>query len=159
MPILWAGEYGRIRTGTDFYGQWAHGILCAMCCGISGAHGSHCPLCLSPYLSVLFRTHPYRHCSQYRHCTKCSASQRECALFFGESHAHGARGETLLFPPCTPFSPGCCKKTCGTQCGSLRLEALAPPPVAAGRLSARCHSAAPNSLGAVAAPLVQRFPP
>ena len=62
---------------------------CAMCCEISGAHGSHCPLCPSPYLSVLFRTHPYRHCSQYRLCAMHTANRRECALFSGER----------IFPP------------------------------------------------------------
>ena len=85
----------------------------------------------------------------------CFASRRECALLFGERYAHGARGETLLFPPCTPFSPVCCIKACGTLCGFFKLEALAPFPAPreAVRLSARCHSAAPNILGAVAAPL------
>ena len=74
-------------------------------------------------------------------------------MFSGERYAHGARGETLLFPPCAPLSPVCCRKACGTQCGFFKLEALAPLPPAVGRLSARCHSAAPNILGAVAAPL------
>ena len=92
---------------------------------------------------------------QYRHCAMCDASQWECALFFCESHAHGARGETLLFPPCPPLSPVCCRKACGTLCGFFKLEALAssPPRAVRRRLSARCHSAAPNILGAVAAPL------
>ena len=36
--------------------------------------------------------------------------------FFGR-HAQGARGETSLFPPCTPFSPVCYMEACGTQCG------------------------------------------
>ena len=56
-------------------------------------------------------------CSQYRHCTMRFASQREYAMFFGGRTAHGARGETSLFPPCAPFSPVCCKMACGTQCG------------------------------------------
>ena len=84
----------------------------------------------------------------------CPASQRECALLFFERHAHGARGETSLFPPCTPFSPVCCMEACGTQCGFFKLEALAPSPAAVRRrLSARCHSAAQNIFCAVAAPL------
>ena len=49
MPILWAGEYGRIRTGTDFYGpsfaggfggQAAQGYVGAMRSGNSTAHGA-----------------------------------------------------------------------------------------------------------------------
>ena len=64
-----------------------------------------------------------------------------------------AHGGNLTFPPCTPFSPVCCIEACGTLCGFFKLEALAPSPAAVGRLSARCHSAAPNFLGAVAAPL------
>ena len=37
--------------------------------------------------------------------TFAAASRWECALLFFERYAHGARGETSLFPPCTPFSP------------------------------------------------------
>ena len=73
------------------------------------------------------------------HCAMYFASQRECAMFFGERTAHGARGETLLFPPCTPFSPVCCIEACGTQCGGCgtlpcgRLSGLRPlePPASA----------------------------
>ena len=87
--------------------------------------------------------HVHFNCPLYRHSSLCSASQREYAMFFGELTAHGARGETLLFPPCTPFSPVCCKEACGAQCGSLRSDALAPSPSAVGRLSARWrHGAA-----------------
>ena len=39
-PILWTGEYGLLRTGTDFYGLWAYGVVGAMCFGISGVYGS-----------------------------------------------------------------------------------------------------------------------
>ena len=50
MPILWTGEYGLLRTGTDFYGLWAYGVVGAMGFGNSGAHGSleaffFCTLC------------------------------------------------------------------------------------------------------------------
>ena len=76
-----------------------------------------------------------------------------CFAFFGR-HAHGARGGKPYFSPrVPPFRPACCMEACGTQCGFFKLEALAPSPPAVGRLSARCHSAAPNILGAVAAPL------
>ena len=98
---------------------------CAMCCEISGAHGSHCPLCPSPYLSVLFRTHPYRHCSQYRLCAMHTANRRECALFSGERTAHGARGKPY-FSPVTPFRPACCTEACGTQCGFFTVRGARP---------------------------------
>ena len=60
----------------------------------------------------------------------------ECTLFSGERYAHGARGETLLFPPCAPLSPVCCIEACGTQCGFFKLEALAPFPAGAGNRAA-----------------------
>ena len=90
------------------------GAVRAMCLGISGAQGTHCTLCCLPSEasgeggSVQVRTSPYKSvfpCPQYRPCTMRFASQRECAMFFGERTAHGARGETSLFPPCTPLSP------------------------------------------------------
>ena len=126
-----------------------------MCYGISGAQGTHTAMCPS---SVQVRTSPYKSvfpCPHPVHCAMCSASRREYALLFGERYAHGARGETSLFPVSpSPFSPVCCMEACGTQCGFFKLEALAPSPAAVRRrLSARCHSAAPNILGAVAAPL------
>ena len=71
---------------------------CAMCCEISGAHGTHCPLCPSPYLSVLFRTHPYRHCSQYRLCEMHTANRRECAMHLVKA-MHMEHGGNLTFPP------------------------------------------------------------
>ena len=37
--------------------------------------------------------------------TFAAASRWEYALLFFERYAHGARGETSLFPPCTPLSP------------------------------------------------------
>ena len=76
-------------------------------------------------------------------------------MLFGERHAQGARGETLLFPPYAPLSPVCCRKACGTQCGSLsyRARTVSRPGGKRYGLNARCHSAAPNILGAVAAPL------
>ena len=98
---------------------------CAMCFEISGAHGSHCPLCPSPYLSVLFRTHPYRHCSQYRLCAMHTANRRECALFSGERTAHGARGKPY-FSPVTPFRPACYTEACGTQCGFFTVRGARP---------------------------------
>ena len=62
-------------------------------------------------------------------------------------------GKPYFSPRVPPCRPACCMEACGTQCGFFKLEALAPSPPAVGRLSARCHSAAPNILGAVAAPL------
>ena len=56
----------------------------AMCCEISGAHGSHCTLCRLPSEafgeggSVQVRTSPYKSvfpCPHPVHCTMCSASQ------------------------------------------------------------------------------------
>ena len=112
----------------------------------------HVPLLRThPYTSVLIRT-ALLTVSALRNAHSQPVGM---CIALGERTALGARGETLLFPPCTPFSPVCCKEACGTQCGSLRLDALAPFPARreAVRLSARCHSAAPNFLGAVAAPL------
>ena len=85
----------------------------------------------SPYQSVLHSPHPV-------HCAMRSASQWECALLFGESHAHGARGNPY-FSPVTPFRPACCIEACGTQCGGMvplpcgRLSGLRPlePPASA----------------------------
>ena len=54
-----------------------------------------------------------------------------------------------------PFAPCAVWRPAARNAASLRLEALAssPPRAVRRRLSARCHSAAPNILGAVAAPL------
>ena len=60
-----------------------------------------------------------------------------CSLVNALHMEHG--GETLLFPPCTPFSPVCCRKACGSQCGGMvplpcgRLSGLRPlePPASA----------------------------
>ena len=105
----------------------------AMCFGNFGEHGSHCTKCPS---SVQVRTSPYKSvfpCPHPVHCAMCSASRRECALFSGERHAHGARGETSLFPVSpSPLSPVCCIEACGTLCGFFKLEALAPFPAPAG---------------------------
>ena len=134
-----------IRTYTD--GALA---FCKPCAAEILKHMARTMPCATPpYISVLFRTYPYRHCPQYRLCGMCTASRRECAMFFGESTPHGARGETLLFPPCTPFSPVCCKMACGTQCGSLsyRARTVSRPGGKRYGLNARCHSAAPKFLG------------
>ena len=81
---------------------------------ISGAHSPHIALCRLPSEasgeggSVQVRTSPYKSVFPCPHpvpCAMCPASQRECAMFFGERTAHGARGETSLFPPCAPLSP------------------------------------------------------
>ena len=93
----------------------------AMCFGNSGEHGTHCALCQSSDKSDKSDWSDIL-CPQYRHCTMRSASQKECALLFFERHAHGARGKTLLFPPCTPFSPVCCRKACGTLCGFFTIR-------------------------------------
>ena len=87
----------------------------------------------------------------YAQCAMPARGNVRCSL---ENAMHMEHGEKPYFSPrVPPFRPVCCRKACGTQCGSLRLDALAPSPSAVGRLSARCHSAAPNILGAVAAPL------
>ena len=81
-----------------------------------------------------------------------SISSAQCAMpatgnmrcFFLNRIAHGAWGETLLFPPWAPFSPVCYMGACGTQC-VLEVTALAPAPAATGRLKCsvtawcRCH--------------------
>ena len=64
---------------------------------------------------------------------------------------HG--GKPHFSPRVPPFRPCVVERPAARNAASLRLEALAPSPAAVGRLSARCHSAAPNILGAVAAPL------
>ena len=59
------------------------------------AHGTHCTMCPS---SVHIRTHPYlsvRHCSQYRLCAMCHASQQNtqpCAIKIQK--------RTALWMPC-----------------------------------------------------------
>ena len=132
--------------------------------GNSKAHGTHCTLCCLPSEafgeggSVQVRTSPYKSVFPCPHpvpCAKCFASQRECAMFFGECTAHGARGETSLFPPCPPFRPVCYMEACGTQCGSLsyRARTVSRPGGKRYGLNARCHSAAQNIFCAVAAPL------
>ena len=66
---------------------------------------------------------------------------------------HG--GKPYFFPRVPPFRPVCCIEACGTQCGSLsyRARTVSRPGGKRYGLNARCHSAAPNILGAVAAPL------
>ena len=133
--------------------MFCHSKPCAL--ETPGAHSPHIALCPS---SVQVRTSPYKSvfpCPHPVHCAMCFASRWECALFSGERTAHGARGETSLFPPVPPFRPACCMEACGTQCGSLsyRARTVSRPGGKRYGLNARCHSAAPNILGAVAAPL------
>ena len=56
---------GHLRTGTDFYGRLAQGIVCAMYWGIFGVHGSLASCALSvfvrssgPFWSVSLCSHP-----------------------------------------------------------------------------------------------------
>ena len=51
-PILWAREYGLIRTYTDWYGLWTHGAVRAMCCRISGTHGCQRAKALSVFVRI-----------------------------------------------------------------------------------------------------------
>ena len=89
----------------------------------------------------------------------------------GESNAHGAWGETSLFPPWARFSPVCYMEACDTQC-VLEVTALAPAPAATGRLKCsvtawcRCHvvgcrayalsSLPPPLCSGVASPVLKR---
>ena len=87
----------------EFAQGWSATQPCAL--EIQKAHGTHCTLCQSSDKSDKSDKSDIL-CPQYRHCTMCSASQWECALLFGESHAHGARGKPY-FSPVTPFRPAC----------------------------------------------------
>ena len=117
---------------------------------------SHVPLLRTPpYSSVHIRTRPYPALHTVSAMRNVLCQPEGMCYALGESNALGARGETLLFPPCTPFSPVCYKMACGTRCGSLsyRARTVSRPGGKRYGLNARCHSAAPNILGAVAAPL------
>ena len=96
----------------------------ALCYRNSKAHGTQAAIDHLQYSR--YSQYSWFLCSHPVPCAKCFASQRECAMFFGGRTAHGARGETLLFPPCTPFSPVCCKKACGTQCGFFTIRGARP---------------------------------
>ena len=136
-----------------------HNVLCqptehtALCYRNSKAHGTQAAIDHLQYSR--YSQYSWFLCSHTVPCTMCPASQRECAMFFRERTAHGARGETSLSPRVPPFRPCVVKRPAARNAASLRLEALAssPPRAVRRRLSARCHSAAPNILGAVAAPL------
>ena len=74
-PILWAREYGLIRTYTDWYGLWTHGAVRAMCCRISGTHGCQ----RAKALSVFVRIRLYQsvlHCPHHVFCVKCPAGKK-----------------------------------------------------------------------------------
>ena len=74
----------------------------------SKAHGTHCTMCPS---SVHIRTHPYlsvRHCSQYRLCAMCPASQQTtqpCAFEISQHMAHTAPSANRPTSPTSPTSP------------------------------------------------------
>ena len=85
---------------------------------------SQVPISISPISPI----GPIFLCLHPVHRTKCSASQWECALLLGESHAHGARGKPYFSPRVPPFRPACCIEACGTQCGGM-------VPLPCGRLS------------------------
>ena len=121
----------------------------------SGAHGSHASCAPRPYKSVQVRTSPY---SLAR--TLCIAQSAlpargnvRCSLENAQHMEHGGKPH---FSPCSsPLSPRVLYR--GLR-HAMRLFKLPrsyrfPPRREAVRLSARCHSAAPNILGAVAAPL------
>ena len=71
--------------------------------------------------------------------------------FFLNRIAHGAWGETLLFPPWAPFSPVCYMGACGTQCTFFKLPRSPRRLRQRGGLNARCHSASQNIFCDVAA--------
>ena len=68
------------------------------------------PCATPPYSSVHIRTRPY----PALHTV--SAMRNVLCQPEGMCYALGARGETLLFPPCAPFSPVCYRMACGTRC-------------------------------------------
>ena len=89
-----------------------------------------------------------------RVCTGMLRPQyRLCAMRYahGESTAHGARGETSLFPPWTPFSPVCYMEACGARYGFFKLPRSPRRLRQRGGLNARCHSASQNIFCDVAA--------
>ena len=97
VPIVRTSPYKSIQVRISLPAPCAlHNVLCQPSGGSRARQGDSRPL---------------------RSGTFAAASRWECALFSGESHAHGARGETLLFPPCPPLSPMCCIEACGTLCG------------------------------------------
>ena len=75
----------------------------ALCYRNSKAHGTQAGIDHLQYSR--YSQYSWFLCSYPVPCTMCSASRWECAMFFGERTAHGARGETSLFPPCAPLSP------------------------------------------------------
>ena len=93
-----------IRTDTDEYGRIRTGLW------LSDSHAlrkfkstwhSVCHVLPSPYYSVHIRTYPYRHCPQYRLCSKCLASQQYTQPCAPEIQKHMA-----LSMPCahSPYS-------------------------------------------------------
>ena len=107
----------------------------------------------SPYKSVQVRTSPYS-LARTLCLAQCALPAKGNALCFFLKAMHMAHGGKPHFSPrVPPFRPCAVWRPAARNAASLRLEALAPSPAAVGRLSARCHSAAPNILGAVAAPL------
>ena len=99
----------------------------------TGHPHSHVPIVrTSPYKSVQVRIPLPAPCALRK--VLCQPMGLRFAFF--ERYAHGARGETSLFPPCPPFRPACCMEACGTQCSFFKLEALAPFPAGAGNRAA-----------------------
>ena len=80
-----------------------------------------------------------------------SASHRECAVLFSESHCTWSTGGNLTFPPWAPFSPVCYMEACGTQCTFFKLPRSPRRLRQRGGLNARCHSASQNIFCDVAA--------
>ncbi len=86
----------------------------------------------------------------YAQCAMPARGNVRCSL---ENAMHMEHGRKPYFSPrVPPFRPVCCRKACGTQCGSLRLDALAPFPALRemGRLSARWRHGAAAMWSAVA---------
>ena len=105
----WSGQcntdwYGLVRTGTDMAQN-----VCVPCAFEFPEHMALTTPCAPR--SVLFRTHPYlsvRHCSQYRLCAMCPASQQTtqpCAFEISQHMAHTAPSANRPTSPTSPTSP------------------------------------------------------
>ena len=119
-----------------------------MCCGTFTAHGRTAPSgfigLIGPISLISLPT-----VSALRNVL-CQPQGMYCAFFLNRI-AHGARGETSLFPPWAPFSPVCYMEACGTRYTFFKLPRSPRRLRQRGGLNARCHSASQNIFCDVAA--------
>ena len=88
--------------GKPYFGRFRHA---AMCSGNSKHIAPSMPCATPPYFSVHIRTRPYPALHTVSAMRNVLCQPVGMCYAHGGRNAHGARGETLLFPRVPPFRP------------------------------------------------------